>query len=68
VELEDAAFVPAQSGEDILTLLVWAASSRLVTDVWVAGRHLVSGGVCRSVDEPRARREVATRARRLRES
>jgi 5-methylthioadenosine/S-adenosylhomocysteine deaminase len=65
VELDDAAFVPAQRGTEILALLVWAASSRLVTDVWVAGRHLVEGGVCRSVDEARARREVAARARRL---
>jgi 5-methylthioadenosine/S-adenosylhomocysteine deaminase len=65
VELDDAAFVPAGRGMEILALLVWAASSRLVTDVWVAGRHLVESGVCRSVDEPRARREVAARAQRL---
>lgn len=65
LELDDAAFVPAESDTDLLTLLVWAASSRLVTDVWVGGRHLVEGGVCRTVDEQRARREVADRARRL---
>ncbi len=65
VELEDAAFVPARSHAELLTLLVWAASSRLVTDVWVAGRQLVSDGVCRSVDEARARREVAVRSQRL---
>jgi 5-methylthioadenosine/S-adenosylhomocysteine deaminase len=65
VELDDAAFVPADSDADILTLLVWAASSRLITDVWVGGRRLVEGGECRSVDEAGARREVAARARRL---
>ena len=65
VEIDDATFVPAPHDADMLTLLVWAASSRLVTDVWVAGRHLVEGGVCRSVDEPRARREVSARSRRL---
>ncbi|HVC15360.1 MAG TPA: amidohydrolase family protein [Acidimicrobiales bacterium] len=65
VELEDAAFVPAEGNAHLLTLLVWAASSRLVTDVWVGGRHVVVGGECLSVDEPRARREVADRARRL---
>ncbi len=65
VELDDAAFVPADDDADMLTLLVWAASSRLVTDVWVAGRRLVEGGVCRSVDEARAREEVTRRARRL---
>ena len=65
LELDDTAFVPADTDADILTLLVWAASSRLITDVWVGGRRLVAGGECRSVDEPRARREVAVRARRL---
>ncbi len=65
LEFDDAAFVPARRDGEILALLVWAASSRLVTDVWVAGRHRVESGVCRNVDEPRARREVATRARRL---
>lgn len=65
VELDDAAFVPAESDADLLTLLVWAASSRLVTDVWVGGRKVVEEGACLNVDEPRARREVAARARRL---
>jgi 5-methylthioadenosine/S-adenosylhomocysteine deaminase len=65
VDLDDPAFVPGLSDADLLSHLVWAASSRLVTDVWVGGRRVVEGGVCRTVDEPRARREVVERARRL---
>lgn len=65
VDLEDPAFVPGLSDADLLAHLVWAASSRLVTDVWVGGRHVVAAGVCRTVDEARARQEVAARARRL---
>lgn len=67
VDLDDPAFVPGLSDADLLSHLVWAASSRLVTDVWVGGRHVVADRVCRTVDEARARREVATRARRLAE-
>lgn len=65
LELDDAAFVPAESDADLLTLLVWAASSRHVTDVWVGGRQLVEDGRCRSVDVTRSRSEVSARARRL---
>lgn len=65
VDLDDPAFVPGLSDADLLAHLVWAASSRLVTDVWVGGRPVVSGGVCLTVDDARARREVAQRARRL---
>jgi hypothetical protein len=36
-----------------------------VTDVWVAGRQIVRGGECLTVDEERARREVQERAVRL---
>ncbi|MGH8989291.1 MAG: amidohydrolase family protein, partial [Acidimicrobiales bacterium] len=65
VELDDAAFVPARRGTELLALLVWAASSRLVTDVWVAGHQVVERGTCCSVDEPLARREVAARGKRI---
>ncbi|MGH8980352.1 MAG: amidohydrolase family protein, partial [Acidimicrobiales bacterium] len=57
VDLEDPAFVPGISDADLLAHLVWAASSRLVTDVWVGGRRVVAGGACATVDEGRARRE-----------
>ena len=45
--------------------LVWSASSRLVTDVWVAGERVVEAGRCVTVDVERARAEVDARARRL---
>jgi uncharacterized membrane protein YgcG len=45
--------------------LVWSASSRLVTDVWVAGVQVVSDGVVLTVDLDRARAEVGSRAARL---
>jgi 5-methylthioadenosine/S-adenosylhomocysteine deaminase len=65
VRLDDPAFVPEVDERDLVPHLVWSASSRLVTDVWVAGRRLVEEGGCRSVDVPRARAEVQDRARRL---
>jgi len=65
VELDDAAFVPGGGDAEILAHLLWAASSRLVTDVWVGGRRVVRAGECTTVDLQRARREVAARARRL---
>jgi 5-methylthioadenosine/S-adenosylhomocysteine deaminase len=65
VRLDDPAFVPLVEERDLVSHLVWAASSRLVTDVWVAGRRLVENGACLTVDEERARREVQARAARL---
>jgi 5-methylthioadenosine/S-adenosylhomocysteine deaminase len=63
LELDDSRFVPGDA--ELLAHLVWSASSRLVTDVWVAGRRVVDAGVCRTVDGAEARRQVRTRARRL---
>ncbi len=70
VRLDDPAFVPMLDGdrsEDdrMVEHLVWSASSRLVTDVWVAGVPVVTAGECLTVDVERARREVEARARRL---
>jgi 5-methylthioadenosine/S-adenosylhomocysteine deaminase len=65
---DDARFTPGLDTEELVAHLVWAASSRLVTDVWVAGRRVVSGGRCTTVDEATARREVTARARRVREA
>jgi 5-methylthioadenosine/S-adenosylhomocysteine deaminase len=65
VRTDDPAFVPLVEERDLVSHLVWAASSRLVTDVWVGGRRVVEGGRCLTVDEPRARREVQERAVRL---
>jgi 5-methylthioadenosine/S-adenosylhomocysteine deaminase len=65
VRFDAPEFVPLVEERDLLSHLVWAASSRLVTDVWVAGRRVVEDGVCVTVDEERARREVQDRAVRL---
>ena len=65
VELDDSRFVPAADDRQLLSHLVWAAGSRLVTDVWVAGRRVVASGRCTTVDAPEARRQVAARAGRL---
>ncbi len=66
VDLDDPAFVPLLSDAQLVDHLVWSASSRLVTDVWVGGRRVVTDRRCVTVDVDRARREVERRARRLR--
>jgi 5-methylthioadenosine/S-adenosylhomocysteine deaminase len=65
LELDDPTFVPLLDLSDLAALTVWSASSRLVTDVWVGGRQVVTDGACATVDEPRARVEVQERAARL---
>jgi 5-methylthioadenosine/S-adenosylhomocysteine deaminase len=65
VDLDDPAFTPEVDERDLISHLVWSASSRLVTDVWVAGRRVVRAGACQTVDAARARAEVQDRARRL---
>jgi 5-methylthioadenosine/S-adenosylhomocysteine deaminase len=64
VDLDQPAFTPGMP-EDVIAHLVWAGSSRYVTDVWVAGEQVVRAGVCTTVDEAEARAEVARRGRRL---
>jgi 5-methylthioadenosine/S-adenosylhomocysteine deaminase len=65
VRLDDPALVPVLEDRDLVSHLVWSASSRLVTDVWVAGRQVVRDGACLTVDTARTRAEVELRARRL---
>lgn len=67
LDLADPSFVPALDDRELLAHLVWAAPSRLVTDVWVGGRPVVVDGRCITVDVDEARRQVAARARRIRE-
>jgi len=66
VDLDGPAFVPLLDDEQLIEHLVWSGSSRMVTDVWVAGRQVVEDGRCLTVDVGRACAEVGTRARRLR--
>ena len=65
LDLDDSSFIPALDPDDLLSHLVWAAPSRLVTDVWVGGRQVVAAGRCVTVDGTAARDEVAQRSRRL---
>jgi 5-methylthioadenosine/S-adenosylhomocysteine deaminase len=65
VRLDDLAFTPLVQERDLISHLVWSASSRLVEQVWVEGERVFAGGAPLRVDEERARREVEQRARRL---
>lgn len=65
VSLDDPAFVPLLDDGMLLEHLVWSASSRLVTDVWVGGVPVVAGRRHLTVDVARARAEVGRRAARL---
>jgi 5-methylthioadenosine/S-adenosylhomocysteine deaminase len=65
LELDDARLSPALDDDQLVAHVVWAGSSELVTDVWVAGRRVVAGGLCTTVDRNLARRQVVERARRI---
>jgi 5-methylthioadenosine/S-adenosylhomocysteine deaminase len=65
VSLDDPAFVPLLDDAMLIEHLVWSASSRLVTDVWVGGVPVVVDREVRTVDVDRARSEVGRRAARL---
>ncbi len=62
VDLDQPAFQPL---EDLTAQLVFAGSSRWVTDVWVDGHQLVHAGRLQSIDREQALAEVAERGRRL---
>ena len=68
LETDDPRMVPGITDEELVAHVVWAGDRALVTDVWVGGRQLVTGGTCTTVDRRRARREVRERAQRIRES
>jgi 5-methylthioadenosine/S-adenosylhomocysteine deaminase len=65
LRLDDLAFTPLVEERDLVSHLVWSASSRLVESVWVEGEQVVAGGRALRIDEERARAEVDRRARRL---
>jgi 5-methylthioadenosine/S-adenosylhomocysteine deaminase len=62
---DDPRFVPALSAAELLGHLVWAGAGYLVTDVWVGGQTVVSGGRGLGIDGERARAEVEQRAHHL---
>jgi 5-methylthioadenosine/S-adenosylhomocysteine deaminase len=67
LSLRDGRFTPALDETELVAHLVWSADRSLVTDVWVAGRPVVVGGACTTVDAEEARRQVSIRARGLRD-
>ena len=65
LDLDDSGFVPVLDDTDLVAHAVWSASRAAVRDVWVAGRQVVADGVCLSVDQSEARRQVQAAAARL---
>jgi 5-methylthioadenosine/S-adenosylhomocysteine deaminase len=66
VDIDGPAFVPLHADAQLVEHLVWSGSSRLITDVWVAGRQVVADRRCLTVDVDEAARQVQERSVRLR--
>ncbi|MBA0123974.1 amidohydrolase [Haloechinothrix sp. YIM 98757] len=68
IDLDDPAFVAGADAPDeqLVANLVWGAGSRRVTDVWVAGEHVVTEGESTRVDRGQAQADVRATAGRLR--
>lgn len=68
IDLDDPAFACGLDVPDVqlLSNLVWAAGSRRVRDVWVAGEQVVADGESLRVDRAKVQAEVAETAARLR--
>jgi 5-methylthioadenosine/S-adenosylhomocysteine deaminase len=68
VDLDDPAFAAGLDvpDEQLLSNLVWAAGSRRVRDVWVAGEQVVGNGESLRVDRAKIQANVAEVAARLR--
>ncbi|WP_027941574.1 amidohydrolase family protein [Amycolatopsis taiwanensis] len=68
VDADDPAFAAGLDvpDEQLLANLVWAAGSRCVADVWVAGERVVAGGEPVRVDRAKVQAEVREAATRLR--
>jgi 5-methylthioadenosine/S-adenosylhomocysteine deaminase len=68
VDLDDPAFAAGLDvpDEQLMSNLVWAAGSRRVRDVWVAGEQVVGEGESLRVDRAKIQANVAEVAARLR--
>ncbi|MFT7475051.1 MAG: 5-methylthioadenosine/S-adenosylhomocysteine deaminase [Verrucomicrobiales bacterium] len=64
VDIDHPEFVIGHA-DDVLSNIVWAGSSKRVTNVWVAGVEVVVDGECVSADRHEAQHEVRARARRV---
>lgn len=67
ISLDEPGFVPVLTDADLVAHLVFAAPRSCVRDVWVAGRQVVAGGECLTVDLATARARVQQAAIRLAE-
>jgi len=65
IDINQVAFTPVHEPHDLVDRLVWAGGSRYVTDVWVAGNHLVSSREMINTDVDETVREVQERGARL---
>src|SRR5439155_15674075 len=67
IDLDDPAFAAGLDVPDaqLLSNLVWAAGSRRVRDVWVAGERVVTDGEPTRVDRAKVQAEAGAVTRRL---
>jgi 5-methylthioadenosine/S-adenosylhomocysteine deaminase len=67
IDVDDPAFVAGTGTPDgqLLANLVWAAGSRTVRDVWVAGERVLAGGQPTRLDLTQIRAEAAAACARL---
>jgi 5-methylthioadenosine/S-adenosylhomocysteine deaminase len=65
ISLDRPEYEPIAAPQDVLSHLVWAGSSRDVTDVWVAGNRVVAGGEVTTIDLDDARHKVREIAKRI---
>lgn len=65
ISLDRPEFEPIARPSDVLDLLVWAGSSRDVTDVWVGGHRVIAAGEVTTVAVDDLRREARQIAARI---
>jgi 5-methylthioadenosine/S-adenosylhomocysteine deaminase len=67
ISLDRPEYEPVAAPEDVLSHLVWAGSSRDVTDVWVTGKRVVADGEVTTIDLDDARHNLREIAKRIAE-
>ena len=65
LDLDDLAFTPWSTDDDLIRRVVWNAAEHHVTDVWVAGRQVVADGQVTTVDVASITADAAGRGARL---
>ncbi len=67
ISLDRPEYEPVAAPQDVLSHLVWAGSSRDVTDVWVTGKRVVADGEVTTIDLDDARHNLREIAKRIAE-